>query len=48
MKEQRRLKSKFVNNMGLVMYPVDAALDLISAVIPKKKSDAGGIVHPMS
>ena len=47
--EKARTRDKWLHdNMGLVMYPVDAALDLVSAVIPKKKSDAGGIVHPMS
>lgn len=39
------------NNMGMVMYPIHAAMDLVSAVIPASKkhdNSSSGIVPPMS
>ena len=35
-------------NAGLLMYPIDAVLDLISIVIPPSKGEYHGIVLPMS
>ena len=35
-------------NAGLLMYPIDAVLDLISAVVPPSKGEYHGIVSPMS
>ena len=34
--------------MGLVMYPIDVVLDLISVVVPPKRGVCIGIVPPMS
>ena len=36
------------DRMGLVMYPVDVVLDLISVVVPPKRGVCMGIVPPMS
>jgi len=36
------------DRMGLVMYPIDVVLDLISVVVPPKRGVCMGIVPPMS
>ena len=35
-------------NAGLLMYPIDAILDLISVIVPPSKGEYHGIVSPMS
>lgn len=45
--EQKRSRDEWMHrNMGLVMYPVDAIVDLFYAVIPQKHDDS--LVSPMS
>mmetsp|Transcript_17126 Transcript_17126/g.34242 ORF Transcript_17126/g.34242 Transcript_17126/m.34242 type:complete len:389 (+) Transcript_17126:50-1216(+) len=44
--EKRNREEWLHRNMGLVMYPVDALLDLINAVIPQRHDDS--LVSPMS
>ncbi|KAL7528760.1 hypothetical protein ACHAXR_002618, partial [Thalassiosira sp. AJA248-18] len=49
--EKSRAREEWLHkNMGLIMYPINAVLDLVSAVIPssRKKHDEWGIVSPMS
>jgi hypothetical protein len=45
--DEKRYREEWLHrNMGLVMYPVDALLDLINAVIPQRHDDS--LVSPMS
>ena len=50
-REKARARDQWLHkNMGLVMYPVDAFLDLVFACVPTKEDgdEASGIVAPMS
>ena len=50
-REQKKARDEWLhNNMGLVMYPVNAFLDVVSAVVPDltKHDEEGAIVGPMS